>query len=144
MKPMQIIDEATLDRILADLAAERGITRAQLEAEIEHMRADASGDEHLTFEEALGVGTLRPERLSHWESCPHCKELAQTLAPTSEEVAAFVNTARPRWYKRSAVAAIAALSLLAVFLFKPLLRSAGANSHGVTDSEPVTAPKELI
>lgn len=93
-KERDYVSPGAVQETLNRLALERGLTREELEREIERFSSEPIDTGHLAYLETLTVGTLPPDREEHLRACERCRSLVDAFHPTEDVARAFREAAR--------------------------------------------------
>jgi len=93
-KERDYVSPGAVQKTLNRLALDRGLTREELEGEIERFSSEPIDAEHLAYLETLNVGTLPPDREEHLRACERCRTLVDAFHPTEDVARAFREAAR--------------------------------------------------
>jgi hypothetical protein len=90
------LNRSEIDRLLDGLAVGSGRTRETLDAELQTLGVSNinSGEEHLTFYEAVSLHEVEPARQGHVDECQFCRAMVETVYVPDVAVSEFENKVR--------------------------------------------------
>ncbi len=88
-KERPYVSPEAVQRSLDHVALERGLTREELDREIEQFSSEPPDGEHLGYLEILDIQTLPSNREEHLRTCERCRGLVDAFYPPDYAASAF-------------------------------------------------------